>query len=180
MAGKVTFKAPFRRRRLGKTNYNKRLALLKSREHRLVARRTNKHVIVQFIGYEAAGDRTVAHVNSGCLGEFGWKAGKKSLPAAYLAGLLAGVRAKKAGVESAVLDIGFAIPHRKGWWGSAVKGAIDAGIKVPVGEEAIPDENRIRGKHIEDFARSDGEKAAGSKDATRLFEETKQKILASK
>lgn len=187
MAGKCTFKAPFRRRRLGKTNYKKRLALLKSGEHRLVMRRTNKYVTVQVIKYDAAGDRTVVHVNSRELENFGWKAGKKSLPAAYLAGLLAGVKAKKAGVEKAVLDIGFVIPHRKGWWGSAVKGALDAGLNVPVGLEAIPDENRLKGKHIEDFARASGEKAFGGvgkkvdmKGITKAFEETKQKILGSK
>jgi len=41
MTNKTTFKVPFRRRKEGKTNYKKRLNMLKSGTPRLVARRTN-------------------------------------------------------------------------------------------------------------------------------------------
>ena len=182
MAHKSTYKVSFRRRREGKTNYKKRLGMLKSGVPRLVVRRTNKYVIVQVIEYLDKGDKTIAHANSKELEKFGWKAGKKNIPAAYLTGLLAGNRAKKANAEKAILDIGFAIPQRKGWWASALKGAIDAGLKIPAGEEALPDENRVKGTHIEDFAKVN-EKAFGKVKASEMaglgnvFEEVKKKIL---
>ncbi len=186
MANKTTYKVPFRRRKEGKTNYKKRLSMLKGRVPRLVVRKTNKYVIVQVIEYLDKGDKTIAHANSRELEKFGWKAGKKNLPAAYLTGLLAGSRAKKANVKNAILDIGFASPQRKGWWSSALKGAMDTGLKIPAGEEAMPDENRIKGKHIEDFAKIAKGKSFGKinetdlKNTTKIFEEVKQKILGSK
>ncbi len=186
MANKTTFKVPFRRRKEGKTNYKKRLNMLKSESPRLVARRTNKYVTVQLIEYLDIGDKTIAHANSRELEKFGWKAGKKSVPAAYLTGLLAGNRAKKANIEKAILDIGFAIPQRKGWWSGALKGAIDAGLKIPAGKEAMPDENRIKGKHIEDFAKISKGKSFGKikeadlENTVKIFEKVKQKILDTK
>jgi len=166
-----TFTAPFRRRRQGKTNYKKRLALLKGNKPRLVARKSNLYVIVQVIEYDSRGDKTRVHVNSRQLEKFGWKAGKKNLAASYLTGLLAGVKAKQAKIEEAVLDIGFAMPVRKGWWSSVLKGALDAGLKVKAGEKALPDETRSSGKHIEEHVK---------KPITGMFEKAKQEILKSK
>ena len=186
MANKSTYKVQFRRRLDGKTNYKKRLALLKSGLHRLVVRRTNNYVTAQIIEYDPTGDKTIVNITSKQLEKFGWKAGTKSLPAAYLTGLLAGTKAKEAKVEKAILDIGFAIPQRKGWWGAALKGAIDAGLKIPAGEEALPTEERISGKHIEEFSKKEEiagtmfSKVGKQTDLTKTFEEVKQKILKSK
>jgi len=190
MVQKSTFKAQFRRRRQGKTNYGKRLDLLKSGLHRLVVRRTNRYVIVQFVQFDSKGDRTLVHVNSSVLEKFGWKAGKKSISASYLTGLLAGCKAKKAKVEKAVLDIGFAMPVRGGWWAAALKGVVDAGMGVPLGEEAVPSQERINGKHIEEFAKGLAKekgvfslakkKGADMTHVSKTFEEVKQKILQSK
>lgn len=171
MAKKSTYKLQFRRRKEGKTNYAKRLNLLKSGLPRLVARRTNKHVIVQVVEFEPKGDKTLVHVNSKQLEKMGWTAGKKSIPAAYLTGLLAGTKAKEKGVKEAVLDIGFAMPHHKGWWASTLKGFQEAGPMVKAGEEIMPPPEMISGKHIELFLK---------KPITKMFEETKQKILQSK
>jgi len=185
MAKKSTYKASFRRRKEGKTNYKKRLALLKSKAPRLVARKTNKNIIAQVIEYDSKGDKTLVHVNSSQLEAFGWEFGKKSLSSAYLTGLLAGTKAKKAKVEKANLDIGFAIPKRGGWWASVLKGAKDAGLDIKAGENAMPSEERVKGKHIEDYAKQ-AEKPKGvfskadPKDITKKFEEAKQKILQSK
>lgn len=184
-----TFTTQFRRRREGKTNYKKRLGLLKSSLHRLVVRRTNKYVIAQFIEFKPEGDRTKVQVNSKELEKFGWKHGKKNLPAAYLTGLLAGVKAKQKRIDKAVLDIGFAMPMHKGWWASALKGSLDAGVEIKAGKEAKLPEERINGKHIELFAKMPGKKgeqfsklgkAADLKQLTKAFEETKQKILKTK
>ena len=186
MAKKSTCKVQFRRRLDGRTNYKKRLALLKSSLHRLVVRKTNRYVSAQLIQYDPKGDRTVVDVTSKELAEYGWKAGTKSLPAAYLTGLLAGAKAKQAKVDKAILDIGFAIPQRKGWWGAALKGAIDAGLEMPAGEEALPAEDRLTGKHIEDFSKKPElpkgmfSKIGKQESLSKKVEEVKQKILQSK
>lgn len=187
MAHKSTFVVPFRRRKEGKTNYAKRIGMLRSGLPRLVVRKTSKHIIAQFAQFDPAGDKTLVHVNSRRLESFGWKAGKKNLPAAYLTGLLAGVKAKGKKVDSAILDIGFAMPHLKGWWASALKGAIDAGIKIPVGENTLPSEDRISGKHIELAFKnpkkhallfSEASKKADLQNLSKEFADVKQKILS--
>ncbi|MEM4756409.1 MAG: hypothetical protein QW594_04745, partial [Candidatus Woesearchaeota archaeon] len=47
----------FRRRRSGKTNYTKRLGLLKSGKPRLVVRKTNTAFIVQLVKHQPNGDQ---------------------------------------------------------------------------------------------------------------------------
>ncbi len=171
MAHKSTYRVSFRRRKEGKTNYRKRLALLKSGMPRLVARKTGKHVIAQVIEFDPEGDKTLVHVNSRQLEKFGWNFGKKNLPAAYLTGLLAGIKAKEKGIKKAVLDIGFAIPKHKGWWASAAKGFKDAGIEMEVSEEIIPTWERLSGKHVEAFSK---------KPVTKAFEHAREKIVKEK
>jgi len=146
------YKVKFRRRREGKTDYRKRLALLKSGLPRLVVRRTNRHVIVQVVEYAPHGDRVLAYAFSKELRKFGWDYSLKSTPAAYLTGYLAALRAKKAGVERAVLDLGRQASTPGSRLYAALKGAVDAGLDVPHGEEVLPDDSRIRGEHIASWA----------------------------
>ena len=152
-----------RRRREGKTNYHKRLALLKGRETRLVVRKTNAHTIVQFVDYEPDGDVVVAHAETGHLEAAGWKGSTGNMPAAYLAGLKAGALAKKAGVDSAVVDLGMQEPTHGGRLFAAVKGAIDAGIDIPVSEDALPADERVQGAHIDEAL-------------AKSFEQVKEKV----
>jgi len=189
MAKTSTLVTQFRRRREGKTNYKKRLAMLKSALHRFVARKTNNYIIAQLIEFSPEGDKTVVHVNSKDLEKFGWTAGKKNIPAAYLTGLLAGVKAKEKKVEKAAFDIGFTIPKHKGWWSAVLKGALDSGLAIKAGEEALPSDERIGGKHIGDFAKmSDKKGNAFSKvskkgDITKIsemFEKVKKEIVKEK
>ena len=84
-----------KRRREQKTDYKKRLALLKSGVPRLVIRKSLENMRVQIVSFNPSGDKTVASAFSAELGEFGWKGGNGNLPAAYLTGLLAGLRAKR-------------------------------------------------------------------------------------
>jgi len=49
-----------RRRREGKTDYRKRLRLLKSRKTRIVVRNSLKNICVQFVGYDEVGDKILA------------------------------------------------------------------------------------------------------------------------
>ena len=100
----------FSRRRKGVTNYRKRLALLKSGLPRAVVRFTNAKVTVQITNFEGKGDRVLASASSMDLEKMGWKNSKTNLPASYLSGKLAAKNAVKAGVSSAVLDIGRITP----------------------------------------------------------------------
>lgn len=152
MARSSRYKVRFRRRREGKTDYKKRLALLKSGLPRMVVRRTNRYIIVQFIGFKPEGDYVIAYASSKELQKYGWPYGGKNTPAAYLTGFLAALRAKRAGVKKAILDIG-RFPSTKGSrLYAALKGALDAGIEIPHSPEVLPDKSRISGEHIAAWA----------------------------
>lgn len=143
-------RVPFRRRREGRTDYRRRLALLKSGETRLVVRRTSTNVIVQFVDWVGEGDAVKATAVAQELKAMGWEGSPKNTPAAYLTGLLAGKRAKAAGVASAVLDIGRRVPTKGSRIFAALKGVLDAGVDVPHGSEEIyPSEERLNGAFLE-------------------------------
>ncbi len=76
----------------------------------------------------------------------------KSTPACYLLGMLAGKKALANGIKEAVLYNGLAPFVRGGRVGALVKGVVEAGVEVPVGEEAFPSEERLTGKTIADYA----------------------------
>ena len=146
------YTVPFKRRRRNLTNYAKRLGLLKSMKPRMVVRKSNRSILVQFINYLEGGDMTIAAANSNELKKFGWQS-RNNTPTAYLTALLAGVRAKGKGVTEFVLDIGLATPSKGALVFSAVKGAIDAGLKTKYEKEML-DVGRIRGEHIAKYAGS--------------------------
>ena len=150
MATSPRTRVPFRRRREGRTNYRSRLALLKSGETRLVVRRTNGNVIVQFVDWTKTGDAVKATAVAQELAKLGWQGSPKNTPAAYLTGLLAGKRAAAAGVEAAVLDIGRRPPTKGSRVFAALKGVLDAGIDVAHGDESIyPSEERLNGAFLD-------------------------------
>ena len=152
MANDAKFRVAFRRRREGRTDYKRRLGLLKSRKPRLVVRRTLTNVRVQLIGYEPKGDRVLASADGRELAALGLQGTSgKSVPSAYLTGLLAGKRAKDAGIAEAVLDLGRNVPAKGGRIFAALQGVLDAGIEVPHDESVLPAEERVRGAHIEGF-----------------------------
>ena len=78
----------------------------------------------------------------------GWSGSTGNLPAAYLTGYLAGKRAAKKGVNEAVLDIGLQKPVKGAACFATLKGLLDAGLEIPYGEEILPSEDRLKGKHI--------------------------------
>lgn len=140
----------FRRRREGKTNYHKRLKLLQSGKPRLVIRRSNTGVYCQIISYEPAGDRVLASASSKDLRKVGATSfSAKSLPGSYLIGFTAAVRARKAGVEEAIVDFGMFSATKGNRLFAAVKGAIDGGLTIPVNDDVLPPAERLAGKHIE-------------------------------
>ncbi len=133
-----------RRRKHFLTDYKARLGLLKSGKLRLVVRKTNRYIIAQIVESEVAQDKIVAGVTSKDLLAFGWpkefEGSLKSRMAAYLTGMLL---AKKAKVNSAILDIGLQRNVHKGRIYAVMKGTIDAGIKIPCDEESLPKEEFI-------------------------------------
>jgi large subunit ribosomal protein L18 len=133
MTTKSTYRAAFRRRQEGKTNYSRRLALVKSGLPRLCIRKSNRYITAQLIEFNAKGDNVLAQASSKQLEGLGWKAGK-NLPSAYLTGMLLASNAKKANVGEAILDIGFNTPVHGSRAFAALKGALDNGLKVRFGE----------------------------------------------
>lgn len=150
MATGPRYKVAFRRRREYRTDYYARKRLLRSGESRAVVRRSSKNVTVQFVDFDMNGDIVRAAATTEELRKLGWEHSCSSIPAAYLAGFLAGKRAKKDGIEYAVLDIGMQNPKYGGVLFAALKGMLDAGVEVPHSEDILPAEDRIKGKHIDD------------------------------
>ena len=139
-----------RRRREGKTDYRKRLNLLRSRKIRMVIRKSIKNTQIQFVEYKENGDNILISANSNeLINKYNWKFSTSSTPAAYLTGILAGKRAKDKGIDECVLDIGRHPPITGSKLFASIKGIIDAGITCPHDEEKIPNEDRIMGKHLD-------------------------------
>ena len=154
MARGPRYNLPFRRKREGRTDYKKRIRLVLSRIPRLVIRPTNKHIIVQLIEAKPEGDLILVSSSSSDLKKrYKWKAGCGNLPAAYLTGLMAGYKAIQKGSKRAVLDMGLHISSKGSRIYAALKGVLDAGIEVPHGEGILPDEDRIKGRHISEYAK---------------------------
>ncbi len=148
MSHKSTYATPFRRRKEQKTNYKKRLALLKSKQLRLVARKSNNNFIAEVVEYFKTGDKARVFVHSRELKAFGWSKHAGNIPAAYLTGYLCGKKAVKDNLESAILDMGLNTPVHGSRIFAGLKGAIDAGLKVKADEKVFPSEDRIKGSHI--------------------------------
>ncbi len=149
MATSPRTRVPFRRRREGRTDYRARLGLLKSGDVRMVVRRTNGNVIVQFVEWAEHGDMVKATAVGQELAKLGWEGSAKSTPAAYLTGLLAGKRAAEAGIEDAVLDLGRHAPVKGSKVFAALKGVVDAGVWVPHGDDIFPEEARLTGDFLD-------------------------------
>lgn len=141
-----------RRRREGVTDYKARMRAITSHRILLVIRVSNKNVSSQFVVPRVSGDDVVASAHSRELVKLGWHGSLKSTPACYLLGMLAGKKALGEGVKEAVLYNGLAPFVKGGRIGALVKGVVEAGISVPVGDEAFPSTERLTGKTIADYA----------------------------
>lgn len=159
----MVFIIQHRRRREKKTDYKNRLALVKSGEIRLVVRRSLDNIRLQLIDYEPNGDKTLFSAFSQELRKLGWKYPTGNIPAAYLTGLLIGVKAKSK-VSKAILDLGIQKSTKGSRLYAALKGVLDAGVSIPHSKDILPSEERIKGSHI-------------SKEIAKNFEEVKEKII---
>jgi len=152
MAKNKIYTVAYRRKREGKTNYKKRIALLKSQKSRLVVRLSLKHVTIQIIQFNPEGDRVLVSAHTSELGKLGWGASTGNIPGAYLVGFILGKKALAKNINEAILDIGLRTSVKGSRVYAALKGASDAGLKVPFSEEIVPSDNRIMGKHVADYA----------------------------
>ena len=195
MAKNKKYTVKFRRKRKNRTDYAKRLSLISSRRTRLVIRKQAKNIIVQFVDFGEKGDKVIISVTSQNLNKFNWAFSKGNMPSAYLTGLLAGVMAKKKGIKSAILDIGLNISIKGTLIYAALKGVLDGGIEVPHSKEVLPDEKRLMGEHIANYANELKSKSDESykkqfsdyikkninvSDITKQFNAVKSKIMESK
>ena len=154
MASGPTYVVKYRRRREGKTDYRKRLKLLKSGKPRIVIRKSIYNIIVQTVLYGEEGDKVLLTTTTKeLLKKYDWKYNRNNLPSAYLVGYLHGLKSIKSGVYEGIIDIGL---HRKTKGGvlfAVVKGLIDAGLNIPHSKDLFPDDYRIRGEHIVKYAK---------------------------
>jgi large subunit ribosomal protein L18 len=154
---------PYRRKREGLTNYGKRLRLLSSGIPRLIIRKSTSHMLVQIAGHESTGDKIVVTAHTSELKKLGWEYSCSNTPAAYLAGYIAGKRGLEKGVSECIVDLGLQAKGSRLF--AAIKGALDAGMKIPVGEDALPADSRIKGEHI-----------PGKEGITQSFIQVKERI----
>ena len=178
---------PYRRKREGKTNYKKRFRMLLSKNPRAVVRKSLLNIEIQIIEFDPKGDKVIASAHSKDLAKQGWKASTSSIPAAYLTGLML---AKNTKVKVANLDIGLQRSIKGSKLFAAAKGMVDGGLQINIDESMFPSEDRIKGKHIADYAKSLKDKEAYKKqfsqyiknkvdpaDIEKQFESVKKKIM---
>jgi large subunit ribosomal protein L18 len=137
-----------KRKRLGVTNYKKRLSLLKSGQHRLVIRVSRKGIVAQLVDYDPAGDKIVLTVTEKTLTKLGINLEGNNTQVAYLVGYNLGLKAKKHKIHQAILDTGRFNIIKGGRIASVLKGVTDAGLKVPHEKSVFPSKDRLAGKHL--------------------------------
>lgn len=152
MARGTIYRVVFRRRREDKTDYHLRKRLIMSGSLRVVIRKSLNHMNLQMVEAKIEGDNVLTHASTIELKKYGWKGGTGNLPAAYLAGYLLGKRALKKGLNEAIVDFnGYKMTGSNRLFAS-LKGVIDAGIEIPHNEKVIPEEERVNGAHIVQYA----------------------------
>jgi len=139
------YNAPLKRKKEQKTNYVKRLAILKSGLPRFVLRVTNKLVIAQIVTYKKEGDVTLLSVTSNDLKKkYGWNYNLKNTPSVYLTSLLLAKQAKKKEITKVVFDLGLKSCKKGSKMFAALQAIKDAGLECSFNEEALPSIDRIK------------------------------------
>ena len=148
-----------RRRRENKTDYLRRLKLLKANKPRMVFRKTNRYLLAQYVISADAKDKILFGFTSKILLKKDWtekfKGSLKSLPASYLLGYLFAKEILKKKLEKPIADFGMMRVLHKTKIFAFLKGVLDAGIEISCPEEAFPSKERIEGKNLKiDFRKS--------------------------
>jgi large subunit ribosomal protein L18 len=146
----LTYVHTLKRIRDDKTNYRKRAALLIGRRSFVTVKVSDQNVAAQILKPTPTGDLVIASAHSRELEKQGWKGAHNNLPACYLTGMLMAKKALEKGVKDAVLYIGK--DHFTSRVAACMKGIVDGGVLMPISEESLPEEERISGQHIADYA----------------------------
>jgi len=154
MAKGPSYRVAFRRRREGKTDYQQRRNLVLSGLPRMVIRGSLRSISIQLIKAEVGGDKVIVSAHSKELTKkYGWQGGEGNLSAAYLTGLLCGYKAAASGVKESVLDLGLHAPTKGSRVFAALRGVLDAGLMIPHSADKLPDEKRVQGLHVTEYAK---------------------------
>ncbi len=139
----------FNRRIRGQTDYQLRLKLLKSQMMRVVIRKSNNNMLVQFVDYAPEGDKIVTSVKSDSLKKYKYDGHTGNIVSAYLTGYLAGKRLLKTKFKGeCIVDFGLQRVLYGNRLFATVKGVKDAGVNVLVDDVVFPSESRLKGEHL--------------------------------
>ena len=155
-----------RRRREHKTDYGKRIKMLKGGIPRIIFRKSNRYIVAQYVSSKEAQDKIKFGASSKDLLKHGWpkenQGSLKSIPASYLTGFLIGKKIIKES-KNPILDFGMQrVLHKTKTYGF-LNGLVDAGVRLKHDKKFFPEEDRIKGKHMK-------------KDFSSIFEQIKSNI----
>jgi len=117
-----------------------------------VIRQSKNNILIQAVNYEVDGDKIISAINSTELKKQGWKYSTGNIPAAYLTGLLFGIKTKN-NVKEAIIDIGLNSITKGARLPAAIKGIADGGISIKYDKGILPSEEGISGKTISEYAK---------------------------
>ncbi len=141
-----------RRRHENKTDYAKRIRLLKSGTPRVVFRKTNRYIIAQYVTSKEAQDKIEMDITSKDLLKYGWpkeaEGSLKSITASYLTGLLIGKKILNKKLKTPIIDIGMIQSLHKTKVFAFLKGIKDSGLDIKTDEKTFPEEERIKGESL--------------------------------
>lgn len=139
-----------KRIRKNKTNYRRRQAILISKRNFITIKISNQNIHCQLIKPNIKGDVVLSFSNSKELAKYGWRGSNNNLSASYLVGLLLGKKMLSQNNDSAILYTGKTSFTSK--VAACLKGIVTSGVNIPLSEDSFPDENRINGEHISQYA----------------------------
>ncbi len=143
----------FRRRREGKTDYRKRRGIIVGKTPFLSVRVSGRYIYAQILRPTATGDITLCAASSRDLSKFGWKGSSKNIPTAYLTGFYLGQLASGSNVKNAIMYSGVGRFIHGSRIASVVSGAKEAGLKIAIDEDSLPEDSRVKGSHIVQYAK---------------------------
>jgi len=130
------------------------MRILEGMKPRIVIRKTNKYMIIQYVVSQQSQDFVKKTVNSKELLDYGWPKDKsgslKSIPASYLSGLLFGNKIKEFS-EKKMVDTGLITNTKGSRVFGVVKGIVDSGIDLKYSPEVIPKEEKIKTEKVKGF-----------------------------
>jgi large subunit ribosomal protein L18 len=107
--------------------------------------------LTRLLDPDIKGDKVLVTAHSRELAKQGWNGSLNSIPGCYLTGILLGSKCIKKNYDRAVLYTG--LNPFTSRVAACLKGIIDAGVHVPASEDAFPEQDRLDGNHIAEYAK---------------------------